>query len=389
MQRIPVSQLKQGMLTARGVYSDDGRKLLSAGTRITPAFVTRLGEMKISAVYIINPFMEEIDLDPVVREDDRVKAIQTMKRVFGLLESPQICTTSREIRAVGKKLITEDLQREIQQVGDKIVADVLRIKNLRNRNVLLPVNEIRTSESYLYAHSVDVCILSVLIASGMNYTQERLRDLAFGTLVRDVGEMMVETGCLSKPGRLTEDEMEIIRSHSQYGFELLRGSGNGITVPAMHVAFQHHEKYDGGGYPRGLKNLEIHEYARIVAIADVYDAIVSDRPYRPAMLPHEAYEILLASSGCHFDPDILPHFLAKIAIYPIGTLVQLNTGDLGTIINAYPGMANRPVIRLIMDRHGRFYPSHTDLDLREHLTVFVDQVISDKNIFDLTGTSPG
>jgi HD-GYP domain-containing protein (c-di-GMP phosphodiesterase class II) len=149
----------------------------------------------------------------------------------------------------------------------------------------------------------------------------------------------------------------------------------------MHIALQHHEKYDGKGYPRGLRQDEIHEFSRIVAIVDVYDAVTSDRPYRQALLPHEAYELLLALGNQHFDPAILQVFLDKIAVYPVGTVVRLNTGDIGVVLSVEPGMQSRPTIRLIMDKHRRLYPVITTLDMRNHLTVFVDQVVEYKDLF--------
>jgi len=364
MLRIPVGKLQPGMVTARNVYNDDGQKLLSANMTITWSFIRRLDEMKIPAVYITNSYMTGIEVEPIVSEELRIKTIQTIKSVFSLLDSHR-----------------PDIHyRDIQGLGRSIVSEVLR-----NKDALLHLNEIRTYDNYTFAHSVNVCIMAVLIAVGMNYSEERLRDLALGSLLHDAGKMLIDSTILNKPGMLTDEEMITMQRHPQLGFEYLRQSGKRISAPALHVAYQHHEKFDGSGYPRGLKKAEIHEYARIVAIADVYDALISDRSYRSAMLPHEAYEILLASSSFHFDPDILPHFLAKIAIYPIGTLVKLNNGDVGLVIDVQPGMTNRPTVRLVMDKQSKLYPNFTDLDLRERLTIFIEQVIRDKTIFDLTG----
>lgn len=356
------------MVTARSVYNDDGQKLLAVDMAITQFFIRRLIELKIPAVYVTNPYMDGIDVIPVVREEVRIKTVQTVKRVFGLLDDHRPDIHYREFQALGKK----------------IVADVLR-----NRDALVQLNDIRTNDNYTFEHSVNVCIVAVIIAAGMGYSEERLRDLALGALLHDAGKMLVDQTIMNKPDVLTDEEMTVVKEHAELGFELLRRSGKGLSAPAMHVAFQHHEKFAGGGYPRDLKKDEIHEYARIVAIADVYDALISDRPYRAARLPHEAYEILLASSGFHFDPDILQHFLAKIAIYPIGTLVELNTGDIGIVIDIQPGMTSRPTVRLIQDKHAILYPKKMDIDLRDHLTVFIDKVIHSKTVFDLMEEKPG
>ena len=116
---------------------------------------------------------------------------------------------------------------------------------------------------------------------------------------------------------------------------------------------------------------------------DVYDAVTSDRPYRKALLPHEAYELMQVSGNQHFDPEILLIFLGKIAIYPVGTMVRLNTGDIGVVTLVESGWPTRPVVRLIMDTHRRLYPDATTLDMRNHLTVFIDQVVDGKNLSNL------
>ena len=198
-----------------------------------------------------------------------------------------------------------------------------------------------------------------------------------------MGKLRVDPELLNKPSRLTEDEMVIMRGHTFFGFDLLRSQKGKLSLTSMHIALQHHEKYDGTGYPRGLKEDEIHDFSRIVSIADVYDAVTSDRPYRQALLPHEAYELMHGAGTRHFDPEILPVFLERIAVYPIGTVVRLNTGDIGVVTFVEAGMQTRPTVRLIMDKHRRLYPSATELDMRNHLTVFVDQVVGNKALLNL------
>lgn len=364
MQRILVTQLKPGMVIGRSIYNDDGQKLLASGMAITQSFIDRLDDLQIPAVYVTNSYMEDVEVSPVVSDEVRIETVQTVKRVFDLLRAPRADIPYKELQAMGKSIVVEVL---------------------RNRDALLHLNTIKSTDNYTFEHSVNVCIVSVLLAAGMNYTEERMHDLALGALMHDVGKVLIDAAILNKPASLTDDERTIMNSHAEKGFELMRRSGKRISAPAMHVAYQHHERFDGGGYPRGLKGAEIHEYARIVSIADVYDAIVSDRPYRPARLPHEAYEIVLALNALHFDPEILKVFLTKIAIYPIGTLVHLNNGAIGIVIAVQPGMATRPVVRLVLDAHSKLCPHHTDLDLREHLTLFVDRVISDQTLYDLTG----
>ena len=146
----------------------------------------------------------------------------------------------------------------------------------------------------------------------------------------------------------------------------------------VHVAYQHHEKCDGKGYPRRLAGEEIHEYARITSIADVYDALTSERSYRSAMLPHEAYEIMQAGSGTQFDPEILKVFLQQVAVYPVGAFVELNNGEIGVVIQVSRYMPTRPKVRIVLNAAKQFCSpeSNQEQDLQENLTCFVSKVLS-------------
>lgn len=362
MQRILVSQLEIGMVTARHVFSADGRMLLAADQNITEAYIRRLQELGVGAVYVKNPFVEDVEIPLVLREATRMESLQSIKRGFEVLRSERTDLPFEELRMVARKIVGEII---------------------RNRQAMIHITEIRAHDDYTFAHSVDVCSTAVLIASNLGYVEARLNEMAVGALLHDVGKIQVDPALLNKPERLTDDEMILMRAHALNGFEILRKESNIFSVPSMQICLQHHEKHDGSGYPRALKSDEIHEFAKIVSIADVYDAVTSDRPYRKAFLPHEAYELMSAEMGRHFDPGILPAFLNRIAVYPLGTVVRLNTGDLGMVSLVEPGMQTRPVIRLIMDKHRRLYPKGSELDMRNHLTVFVDQVVEGKVLFNL------
>ena len=362
MQRILVSELKPGMMTARNVISAEGRLLLAADKAVTDSYIRRLQEMGVFAIYVRNPFFEDVEIPVILDEETRTASIQTIKRGFEVLRNKR----------------SELAFNNIQRTAAKIVAEILR-----NRLAMIHLTEIRTHDDYAFAHSVEVCTLAVLLGVQMGYAESRLQELAVGALLHDVGKLMVDPEILNKPAQLTEDEMVLMRGHALFGFEMLRNQKGTLSLPSIHIALQHHEKYDGTGYPRGMKQDEILEFARIVAIVDVYDAVTSDRPYRRAMLPHEAHELMLTAGNQHFDPAILPLFLDKIAVYPIGSVVRLNTGDLGVVVEVEPGMQMRPTIRLIMDKHRRLYPGVTKLDMRNHLTVFIDQVVDGKELFKL------
>lgn len=354
MQRVLVSQLKTGMVTARNVYSADGRMLLAADREITDSYINRLQELGLYAIYVRNPLFDDVEIPMVVAEEARNDSLRTIKRAFEVLRGKRPDIAFEEIHSVARKIVSEVL---------------------RNRRAMVHLTEIRTHDDYTFAHSVDVCVLSVLIAVNLGYSELRLQELAVGALLHDVGKTSLDTSLLNKKTPLDEDEMAIMRSHTMIGFDILRSSKGKMSLPSVHIALQHHEKYDGTGYPRGLSGEEIHDYSRIVSIADVYDAVTSDRPYRKALLPHEAYELMMVSGCQHFDPQILPVFLERIAVYPVGTIVQLSSGDIGVVVSVPAELPLRPVIRLIVDKNRRLYPNSAFLDMQKNLTVFIDQVV--------------
>jgi len=162
-----------------------------------------------------------------------------------------------------------------------------------------------------------------------------------------------------------------------------------IPLTSAYVAYQHHENFDGTGYPQGISAEDIHLYARIAAIADLYDAITSDRPYRPAMLPHEAYEVVLGSRGTKLDPKITDIFLENVALFPVGTMVLLDTGDVGVVTKVYPKLQARPIVQLIFDKKGQKI-SNPDrfMDLTKELTRFIVKVFKAEEVATLgMGTS--
>lgn len=362
MQRVRVSQLTEGMITARNVFSTDGRMLLAADKVITESYIRRLQEMEVYAIYVRNPLFDDVEIPLVLSEETRIQSMQTVKRAFEVLRNKRNDVSFEEIQGISRR----------------IVAEVLR-----NRRALVHLTEIRSHDDYTFAHSVDVCVLSVLVAVHLGYTEVKLQELAVGALLHDVGKTKVEPALINKQTALDEDEMVIMRGHTMFGFDILRSYQGKMTLPSIHIALQHHEKYDGTGYPRGLSKDDIHEYSRIVSIADVYDAVTSDRPYRKALLPHEAYELMLFNGSQHFDPVILPLFLQRIAIYPVGTVVRLNTGDIGVVTSVPPEMPLRPTLRLILDKNRRLYPGVAEFDMQNHLTSFVDQVVDGQELMKL------
>lgn len=240
---------------------------------------------------------------------------------------------------------------------EKIVASVMR-----NSNAMMTMRRLKNLDDYTFLHSVSVCTMLVTFAKVIEMELSAIHDLALGGLIHDVGKMRVAQAVLNKPARLSDDEFRHMKSHVVLGSDLVRQLP-GIPALAMEPLELHHERFDGSGYPKGLKGEQISTVGRMTAIVDVYDAITSNRAYRKAMSPAAAVQKLFEWSKDHFDPAMTKVFLKSVGIYPIGTLVRLESGRLGVVIEQSDTHLLTPVVRVMYDGRRQHYIAPEDVDL--------------------------
>jgi putative nucleotidyltransferase with HDIG domain len=213
---------------------------------------------------------------------------------------------------------------DIAPMVDEISASITR-----NPSALIGIARLKNKDEYTYMHSVAVCALMINLARTLEMPEALIRDIGLAGLLHDLGKMAVPDPVLNKPGKLTDEEYAVVREHPQRGYDLVVASPEAPAI-AAEVVLHHHEKYDGTGYPHGLKGEEISLYARMGALCDVYDAITSNRPYKDGWAPAESIARMLEWEG-HFDPKLLDAFVRSIGIYPVGTLVRLRSNRLGIV----------------------------------------------------------
>lgn len=254
---------------------------------------------------------------------------------------------------LGKSSELEQMNPVVQDIVESI---------FRNSAPLLQLGTIRTKDQYLFFHSVATCSLISAFAHRLKIGRDITRQIAFGAMLHDIGKTRVPEGILNKPGRLTESEFDEIKRHVTHGIEILSGMP-GLTPVSLQVVAQHHERYDGSGYPAGLKGNQISQYGQMAAIVDVYDAITSDRSYHAAMAPVDAIRKLREWSEQHFNVELVEHFICCVGIYPAGTLVKLESGLLGVVSKHNPANLIRPAVRVIYDsvKQRRVAPYEVDL----------------------------
>lgn len=343
------------MQLAQSVISSDGKILLARGQVLRDSYITRLVQLGVYSVYVVDPRFPDLDAVDFLSEQSRLRALKLVRSACSSLIAGSVLDTPA-----------------ITEVVDMLIDDLSTKPNL-----LVNVFDIRLKDDYTFAHSVNVCSFAILI--GMSYALHRgqLRELAIGALMHDLGKTVLPSEILQKPGPLSPSEYEQMQEHTNFGFNILRHQDE-ISLLSAHIAFQHHERVDGTGYPRALVGSDIHLYGRIVAVADVYDALVSDRAYRSRYLPHKAAEMLSEASGKAFDEEVVRHFLQQVAFYPTGTLVRLSTGMIGVVVDVNKPVTTRPVIRALYDSVGDDIGEYYELDLSKNSEVSIIEVVADE-----------
>jgi len=361
MRKVPVDRLKPGMKVGHSVNNANGQVLLTPGSVLNVKFIKRLSLLGIPAVYIDDGFLSDLQVEDVVTESTRYHAIELTKKVF------------RDFRYT-RSLTGLD---KIEKAADLIIKELLE-----NNTLMVNLADIRSLDEYTFGHSVNTCILALITAIHMGYNEKKLKMLAIGAILHDLGKILVPQEILNKPGKLTDEEYELIKTHSEFGHRLLAADKNFDSVSSM-VALQHHERYNGSGYPQGLIGDQIHQFSSIVGIADVYDALTADRVYRKSVSAHEAFEMMAGTGDYLFDYEVVKAFLYHVAAYPVGSLVKLNNGQTGVVLKNKPGLPLRPLVRVLFNDRDEPMANPYGLDLGEHLSFSIVSIIEDECVLEV------
>ena len=248
---------------------------------------------------------------------------QELKRAVALIDKSKVAVLSMFQDA--------RMGRAIDVAGALPLVDEIAGSVIRNSSALIGLARLKTADNYTYMHSVAVCALMIALARQLGLDDAVTRELGLAGLLHDVGKMVLPMAILNKPDKLTVEEFDIVKGHPAAGHAMLLGAG-GIGAVALDVCLHHHEKFDGSGYPHGLRGEEISLHARMGAICDVYDAVTSNRPYKAGWGPAESLRRMAEwGRAGHFDEKVFAAFVKCLGIYPVGTLVRLRSGRLGVV----------------------------------------------------------
>jgi len=351
VREVSVQRLKDGDVLAKEIYSSNGKILLGKGVVLKSQFINRLRQLDIHGIYIEDDLTSDIIIEDVISDQHRFNAMSAIEKSCKTIQTGK----NQEIN--------------IKEAVSNIVQDILFQKE-----IMISLMDMRNIDNRVYAHSVNVCVLSCVLGKGLGLPVDKLNDLAQGALLHDVGIVNLPSEILNKRGPLTNDEKELYQNHTTEGYDIVRKKAQ-TSIIIAHMAYQHHEWTNGNGYPRKLKGASIHPLAEIVAVADFYDCLIHGSPGIPRVLPHVACEILMANAGVRFRHELIHIFLQYIAAYPTGYTVKLNNGETGVIVGQNKGLPTRPIVRVFDGKVNLSQVKVTEYNLVHERTLFIDYII--------------
>lgn len=351
MRKVQIGMVQPGDRLAKTIFQDNGSVLLGAGVEMNDRFINRLENLGYDSVFIEDKDTEDIMPEDSIRDETRKKAAEAVSATMNAFKEP----------ALKGRTIAPDIGRTFRSVFGSIMQDLAS-----RPNMAVNLTSIHSADAYLFQHSVNVAVLSGVIGIAKGFNRNQLEDLGIGALLFDIGMTKLPQPLLATKGPLSDNERKIVQSHSMEGFDILR-KYHDISLLSAHCALQHHERYDGSGYPRGLKNDDIHMFAQIVGLADVYDALTSPRPYRKRYTPTEAIEFLFAAGNTYFDFELIKLFCRHISIYPVATTLLLSSGQTAVVTANNELALHRPRVRIIREADGSHTAAPTEIELKDDM----------------------
>lgn len=331
MRYVSMKKAEPGMQLAYNLFDSFGRVLLSKNASLTENYIEKLVEMGFPGVYINDELSKGIELDTIITPELRSDGLACV----------------RQCDIDGCKDIAKNV---VEQIAAKGI-------------MTLDLSDLRTFDDYTYAHSVNVAVLSCMIGFGLGLGEQDLTNIVLAGLLHDVGKLSIPNGILNKPGRLTAEEYQIMKSHALLSYEMIKERLD-ISAQVKQAVLYHHENVDGSGYPNGVEAKETNLFAKILHVADVYDALVSKRPYKKPYSAYEATEYLMGGCGIMFDRKVVTAFLKYVPLYPKGTLVRISDGREAIIYDNTGAHNLRPILRLITGEYIDMQePQHMNLTL--------------------------
>jgi HD-GYP domain-containing protein (c-di-GMP phosphodiesterase class II) len=313
MRYIQIDRADVGMILDTSIFDNAGRVLLGKGTILTKEYINKLILRGHSGIYIEDELAKDIELEETITQELRNRGVNALRR--GDVD---------ETMSVGRNIVDEILQHP---------------------QVSLDMIDLRSYDDYTYRHSVNVAVISTVIGIHLGYSTQMLQELSTAAILHDIGKSKIPAKILNKPGKLTSEEYDEMKKHPEYAYDMLKER---LDIPSAVRAgiLCHHENEDGSGYSKGITGNNIYSYGKVIHVADVFDALTSQRPYKKAFARSEATEYLMGNCERLFDQRIVLAFLQAVSLYPKGTTIRLSDGREAIVIESTDNTL-RPKVRLM------------------------------------------
>jgi HD-GYP domain-containing protein (c-di-GMP phosphodiesterase class II) len=345
MRIIPINSVKKGTVLANNIFSENGDILLKKGVILTEHLIERVIENGIITVYIDDGYTDHEVLD-VIQPEIRIKAMKAIKETFKQIENYNQ-QLENQVDGFNKKIQMKSMEKyvgKLKSITQFIVDDISN-----SHQLMINLVDIKNLNNYLYEHALSVAILSTVVGIELRLTKHQLYNLFLGAMVHDIGKLFIDKSLISQKEPYSLQQQEAYDQHTKIGYEYLKENYN-FEAPARIISLQHHECFDGTGYPKGMEGDSIHLFSRIVAVCNTYDEMVSDTPQAVGIPVNEAIEFLMGNAGACFDFKVVEVFTRKVNPYPIGTLVELSNNEVYLVTANHANFPMRPTVQKVNTR---------------------------------------
>lgn len=358
MRRIPLRYLQENSITAMDIYNHNGQLLISKGLKVDKYMIELLKKNKIIYIYIMDESKQDI-IDDVISQELRREAV---------LELKKMCYEFSNLTSIKKCKETNNVYIErILNLVNRIIDELLKKNSLAIEQI-----DIRDFENQYFQHSVNVAVVSLIIGIELNYDIDKLRQLGLAAILHDLGYAFLPKEIIYKSTKLSNDEEEVVKTHSEKGYNYLSlytDISRDVLLPILY----HHEKIDGTGYPRGIKGNRINEYSKIIAIIDFYDKLINSEAILQSDLPNNMLEKIMADIGSAFDYKIVEVFYKKVIPFLKGTMLKLSNGDIVLVEGTINGFPARPIVRVIQSDNNE--KINKCINLVDDLNLSIDKIV--------------
>lgn len=349
LRLVSIHQCDEGLVLAKPIFDQNCRVLLNEGSVLTQSFIQRLIDKNVHHIYVKSELTENVEVNDNISPTLRFEAVQRLSEVFSTLKAGK--TGNNNTLGRVKSI------RNLHTVFEEIMKEMYASKNLVNL-----LSHMQSTVDVIFEHSINTSLYALSMGKQLGLKEKELHILGLGALFHDIGKLELEGSTAGNSNKAEQDW----RKHPELGFEALRKESD-LHLLVAHCAYQHHENVDGTGFPRGIKDKEIHLFAKIISVAEAFDYLISTK----FMLPHEAMEVIVGRTYTRYDNSVVEAFKNAVAIYPIGVTVVLNTGETAVVIANNKMHPQRPTIRVFKDRYGRKLNQFFSIDLMTSLNTMI------------------